>query len=325
MELLINQNAVSVRDMLAKFSADRRPDQMGETLAFDGVNHLDVYNPSIPFSIDGKTVLAGRVENRADEVSRTLFFEQHGSGWRLIRSAPEFSLQDPFVTQIDGEIWLGGVSVIWDGSHCVSYHTRFYHGHSLNSMSYAFSGPAMMKDIRLLQLADGKIAVFSRPQGELMLQKYGCVAKIGYVLVDSIDQVNAELIENAPLLDGQFTPDEWGGCNQLYVISNGLIGVIGHIACGEMIGTDHIIHYYGMSFAIDPLSRACTPIKIIAARDCFPPGPQKNVRTADVIFTAGMTRLEDGQALLYAGLSDCQAGVVKIADPLIEYEKIDLP
>ena len=324
MYLMKNQQAVSAKYQLKEFEKRYRPAQCGEVLQFYGVDGFDVYNPSIPFQIDGKTVIAGRVENRSNEISKTMFFERDAKGWRLLENAPVLDLQDPFVSWIDGETWIGGVSVIWDGPRCVEYSTHYYKGTSLSNLQFAFSGPKMMKDVRLLQLPDGKIAVFSRPQGEPMQQKYGCVAKIGMTIADSAADLCAELIENAPLLEGQFIPEEWGGCNQLYNLKNGLIGVIGHKAWGEQVEDVFVIHYYSMSFAVDPQTRACTQTKIIATRDCYPQGPKKNARTADVTFTSGILRREDGTAVLYAGLNDCQAGRLVIEDPLIEYEQIVL-
>ena len=314
--------AVSARSQLAAFSADGRPSAMGELLQFAGVDGFDVYNPSIPFSIDGKTVIAGRVECRANEVSQTKFFEKKGDVWELISDAPVLDLQDPFVTFIGGELWLGGVYVVWDGPSLVKYSTYFYRGTSLCNLRFAFEGPLFMKDVRMTELADGRIALLSRPQGERMLQQHGCIAKIGFAVADSVDQINADFIEKAPLLEGQFLPDEWGGSNQLYPLSNGLLGIIGHKSWGEYVGDVHIIHYYSMAFALDPDTRAVTQTKLIATRDCFPAGPQKDSRSADVVFTSGILRCGNGKAELYAGLSDCQAGRLLINDPLNEYETV---
>ena len=81
-------------------------------------------------------------------------------------------------------------------------------------------------------------------------------------------------------------------------------------------------HKDDMAFALDPKTRACTQTKIIAVRDCYPKGPQKNARTADVTFTSGIIRLGGGKARLYAGLNDCETGTVLIEDPLDEYETL---
>lgn len=304
-------------------------EKRGNLLRFAGVDGHDIYNPSIPFELEGKVIMAARVEPRSSEVSRTMFFEQAGEVWRLIEDAPVLDLQDPFIAFISGELWVGGVRAIWedDGKRLIEYATHFFRGTSLRTLAFALAGPRMMKDVRLLQLPNGRIAIFSRPQGaESMRRDYGldCVARIGFTIVDSVAGVTAEAIAGAPLLDGQFTSDEWGGTNQLYPLKNGLIGVVGHKAWGRQEGEVFVIHYYSMAFALNPATRELTQTKIIGARCCYPDGPQKNARTADVTFTSGIVRLGGGRARLYSGLNDCQVGMMEIADPLDEYEEIAL-
>ena len=88
-----------------------------------------------------------------------------------------------------------------------------------------FQGPDHMKDLRLVQLKDGSIGVFTRPQGEK-----GGRGKIGFVRIGTLDDLSLDVIRQAPLLEGQFLDEEWGGCNEIHVLSNGLLGVLGHIA-----------------------------------------------------------------------------------------------
>jgi len=319
---------VPLRQQVAEFQK-HRPSAPGEILTFEGVGDHDVYNPSIPFMLDGMTMMAGRVEQRGDEFSRVMFFTESGGVWTPIEGAPVFDLQDPFVTFAGDELIFGGVDVVWEGRHA-HWSTVFYRGHSIHSLRQFAHGPAQMKDVRLLPLSDGRVAIFSRPQGEGMQKRFGCIAKIGFTLVDSLEEVTADTIEAAPLLFDHFLPDEWGGCNQLFELDNGLIGAVGHKSWGEMIdaelglGREHVLHYASMAFAVDPRTRKMTPTKIIADRDCFPPGPSKAIRLQDVTFTAGIIRHDDGSATLYTGLSDCQVGKIKIADPLLEYEAIEL-
>src|SRR5690242_11364971 len=57
-------------------------------LRFTGVSRKDVYNPTAPFQIDGKEVIAARVETRGDSRdSQVYFFERHGRSWRPIPGA----------------------------------------------------------------------------------------------------------------------------------------------------------------------------------------------------------------------------------------------
>ena len=62
-----------------------------------------------------------------------------------------------------------------------------------------------MKDIRLLELSDGRILVAVRPQGEI-----GGRGKIGFLVVKSLDELTKERMESAPVLEGQFVDEEMG-------------------------------------------------------------------------------------------------------------------
>ena len=167
-----NIDAVSAKIQIKEFEALSKPDYKGDKLNFVGSDGYDVYNPSIPFELDGMTIIAGRVENRSNEESDTMFFKKTGDVWQLITNAPVLKgVQDPFVTFIDSELWLGGVYVEWDGPKLIQYYTVFYSGKSIFDLKLTAQGPKFMKDIRLLQLKDGRVAVCSRPQGEPMLKK----------------------------------------------------------------------------------------------------------------------------------------------------------
>jgi hypothetical protein len=305
----------------ADFRRFHYPANRGKILTFSGVDGLDVYNTSVPFTDGSRTVIAGRVESRDSEKSRTMFFEGSDTNWSLIADAPVFDLQDPFVTFIDGELLLGGVYVDWDRSP-IYYETRFYRGKSIYDLKYIFSGPGYMKDIRLLQLGDGRIAVFSRPNDEAVRTKHQCVCKVGFAIADSLADITPGFIYNAPYLENLFPDDEWGGCNQLHDLGSGRIGVIGHRSWGKVIDGVHYLHYYSIAFGVDYLRGTHTAPKIIADRSCFPDAPPKQPRLADVTFTSGIVRLGGGKAMLYSGLSDACEGRILIDDPLLEYENL---
>ncbi|MFW5787729.1 MAG: DUF1861 family protein [Halanaerobiales bacterium] len=292
-----------------------------EILKFAGVGEKDVYNPSVPLEIKGQKIMAGRVEERDSELSRTLFFKPEGKKeevWKVMEEGPEFELQDPFFAEIDDYLTLGGVRVICnDQGEITSWVTDFYRSKNLQKWEKFATGPSHMKDIRLIELESGDIGVFTRPQGEEMQKKYGCIAKIGFYKARGFNDITAEKIKNARLLNGLFVNDEWGGCNQLHLLKNGLIGVIGHKA---YMDDEQKKHYYGIAFAFDPGTGKFTQNKIIITRDSFPEGPAKRSDLEDIIFTSGIIRNHDGTAVLYTGLSDCQVGRAVIADPFLEYE-----
>lgn len=312
--------ARSVKELYAEFTARRSiSDPVIEV--FHGTDGCDVYNPSVPFEWEGKTFLAGRVERRESERSEVRFFVRREDGWYPAEGTVRLPLQDPFVSFIGGRLVLGGVHVDFPegGKGDVRWHTEFYAGTPYR-LEYIARGPEQMKDIRLLELTGGKIAVMSRPQGQCML-KYGCISKVGFTVIDSLEELCPEVIENAPYLEKLFVDTEWGGTNQLHLLKNGLIGVIGHKACRTGEGKGSLLHYYGVAFAVDPVTRALTQNEVIISSDCFPAVEPKRSDLADVTFTAGIVRGGDGTARVWTGLSDTHVGSATIPDPFVKYEK----
>lgn len=314
-------NPESCQTQLANFNSQHVQDS--EILEFRGTGSRDVYNPSIPFENQKETLIAGRVEERDSEFSQVKFFSpssEKETVWRIRKDLPSFELQDPFVTRVNNQLVLGGVKLITSKSGEIeSWVTEFYRGPSVEELTYFARGPEHMKDIRILELKSGQIALFSRPQGQKMLEKYGRIAGIGFTLIDGLDELKPKIINRAPLLEYPFTSEEWGGCNNLYELENGLIGIIGHKAYYDK---EQNKHYYGIAFALDPETGKFTQNKIIITRDCFPEGPAKSPELEDIIFTSGIIRKQDNKAVLYTGLSDCQVGRAVITDPFLEYEKL---
>lgn len=284
-------------------------------LRFTGVGDRDVYNITAPFIDQGEQVIVGRVEHRDSEQSEVYFFVERNGVWEPRKDAPVFTLQDPFYTKINGELIFGGVETFPHPQHegKLSWRTVFYKGTDINGLEMFFKGPDQMKDLRLVQLKDGKIGVFTRPQGEK-----GGRGKIGFATIPSLDDLSLDLIAEAPLFPNQFLDEEWGGSNEIHLLSNGLLGVLGHIAKFDSSGKRH---YYPMIFVVDPNTKSFTEMEIIAERSSFPEGPAKRDDLIDVVFSGGLIRNCDGTARLYAGISDAEAHTVVLRDPFLSYEK----
>lgn len=283
-------------------------------LIFSGVGQRDVYNIAAPFVLDGRQVIAGRVESRDVEHSEIVFFAADNGTWQPIPSAATFpGLQDPCITSIGGEIVLGGVRfpvTVADGS--VGWRMEFYRGNSVNNLKPFLLGPDKMKDIRLVELADEQIGVLTRPQGAK-----GGRGKIGFFTTPSLEKITAKAIQEAPLFENQCKDDEWVGANEAHRLQNGMIGVLGHIA--HFDEKEHR-HYYAMVFCVDPLNGRAGLPEIVASRSDFPDGPAKRQDLVDVMFSGGLVRHGNGTATLYAGLSDTEAGCVLLTDPFLKFE-----
>ncbi|CAM3662404.1 DUF1861 domain-containing protein [Cohnella lubricantis] len=306
--------AISCAVLFDRFQRERPP-YRGDKLVFSGMGNRDVYNITAPFQDEGEKVIAGRVEDRSSERSEVMFFVEREGEWVVRDGAPVFELQDPFVATIRGELVFGGVEVYFDGDdphYVTSWRTVFYRGKSIRELEPFAKGPLTMKDIRLIDLRNGRIGVFTRP-----MPVGDARAMIGYMEISELEELTEEAMANAELLYGQFLKVEWGGANEAHLLKGGRIGVLGHIA---RMDDGNIRHYYPMTFAYDPANGAHTPIKLIAARDMFPDGPAKRPDLVDVLFSGGLVRHGDGKATLYTGVSDAEAHRIVIDDPFAEYE-----
>ncbi|ANS75673.1 hypothetical protein AWM70_14600 [Paenibacillus yonginensis] len=300
--------------LLDEYQRKQARAEKAERLLFEGVEGKDVYNIAAPFEDQGEMVLPGRVEPRDSEYSQVMFFVERSGKWQPREGAPVFDLQDPFHTRIGGELIIGGVQIYPhpDQAGMLMWRTVFYSGNSVSELKEFFKGPDGMKDLRLVELADGSIGIFTRPQGEK-----GGRGKIGFARVRSLKDLTLEVINDAPLLEGQFSDEEWGGANEAHLLKDGRVGVLGHTACYDKAGDRH---YYPMAFVLNPSDGSFTDMELIAIRDRFLPGPAKRPDLRDVVFSGGLVRNADGTAVLYAGISDADAQRIVIDDPFAKFE-----
>ncbi|UOQ45003.1 DUF1861 family protein [Halobacillus salinarum] len=303
-----------VESLLTEYRANRLVKE-AEKLIFAGVGKRDVYNITAPFEDNGKRIIAGRVEARDSENSEVVFFSEQNGEWRPEPGLPTYSLQDPFVSKIHDELVFGGVEIFPHPTNegALSWRTVFYKGDGLSGLTRFASGPDGMKDIRLVELEDKSIGVFTRPQGEK-----GGRGKMGYTSISQLEELQAETIAEAPLIESHFADEEWGGANEVRLLKNNEIGVLGHMAAFDEAGNRH---YYPIVFQYDPVHNQISHMKIIACRDDFPEGEAKRPDLTDVLFSGGIERLNNQEAALYVGASDAEAYRAVIFDPFVSLEQ----
>lgn len=299
-----------VEDLLAAHRAEAPP-WRPQKLSFLGCSGYDVYNPTAPFSYQGETLMIGRVERRDLEHSKTMFFRQVEEHlYQVMTTMPQYDLQDPFLCKIGSYFVFGGTEMFPHPKNpgALWWRTKFFYGRTLEGLKPLTTGPNGMKDIRIVELQDGCIGVFGRPQGLT-----GGRGKISFGIVDDIFSLYPEGIQKLSLLH-QFADDEWGGVNEAHLLPSGEIGVLGHIACFSDEDGGGERHYYPMAFTIDPQTKTPSKIKILAERSEFLPGDSKRADLADVLFTAGAIFHGD-HATLYTGVSDCEVHSIEIENP----------
>ena len=294
-------------------------------LAFHGVKGYDVYNCSIPFQWAGKTFLFGRVERRAEWArSWVRLFEMTGKDdWTLVSGSMIYQLEDPFITRLGGNLVLGGTHVRYKAGALDTYFCYFYRGVDLHDLYYFTTGPEGMKDIRLVELADGRIGVFSRPRNEEIRRRFGSESQIGFAVIERLDDLTHDVIEHAPYIPGLFADGEWGGCNHAYQLETGKIGVIGHkcYATMDSNGVNTSV-YLNVSFVFDPANHKFEDFKIIGTRPCYPDGSAKRPKLSDCAFTSGIVMRPDGRADLYSGIGDTEEGRIAIDYPFAGHGRI---
>ncbi len=292
---------------------------------FLGVDGYDVYNSSIPFHWHGKRYIFGRVERR-NEWTRSwvrLFEETAPDEWTVVHGSMIYQLEDPYVAIINNELVMGGTHARFNKGELDTYYGYFYRGKDIHDLYYFTTGPDYMKDIRLVEMLDGRVGVFSRPRSEEILKKYGSESMVGFQIINSLDDLSSEIVSSAPLLSNMFDKEEWGGCNQAYCLDSGLIGMIGHKCYKEgSTKVDEQLVYLNVSWVLDPKNNKIVHEAIIATRKTYPDGPAKRPHLEDCAFTSGIVSRDDGFYDLYSGIGDTEVGRVKIADPFLGYGRI---
>lgn len=299
----------SVEDLLRNYKKKKGISHT-EKIKFAGVGGKDVYNITAPFEDDGDLIIAGRVETRDSEYSDIVFFIEKNGVWVPRKGTQMYQLQDPFVTFIHGQLIFGGVKVFPNpqNSKKLKWKTVFYIGENIKSLKPLVSGPIGMKDIRLLELQNGAIGVFTRPKGD----EKGGRGKIGFTTINVLEELTVELLDNAPLIKTHFKDDEWGGVNEAFIDDHGRIKVLGHIASSDDEGNRH---YYPITFEYRPNSNEIISMKIIATRCEFAKGEAKRTDLQDVLFSGGIIFKENNEAELYVGVSDVEAHKAIIPNP----------
>lgn len=318
---------MNVLEERRRFEAEGNRAAESAILQFEGVDGYDIYNCSIPFTWQGRRYLFGRVERREEWMrSWVRLFEETGPDrWRLAPDSMIYQLEDPFVAVVRGRLTLGGTHVRVKQSALDTYYGYFYRGSDINDLTYFTTGPDYMKDIRLVELADGRVGVFSRPRNSNIKAAHGSEAMIGFTVIDSLDDLTGEVVESAPYIQGLFEEGEWGGCNQAYLLDSGKVGVIGHLSYLRTVGDRTLSTYLNMAFVLDPATLEAAHFHIIGTRSSFPAGPAKKPELTDCAFTSGIVMRADGRADLYSGIGDCQEGRTVIDYPFAGYGGIVEP
>jgi hypothetical protein len=313
-----------VDDLLAIHQAKASPVQ-SQKLTFLGVGEKTVYNPTAPFQVPGLgEVIAARVESRDSETdTETVFFRSVPGAtatWSRLEGAATLKLQDPFFAHVDGALLVGGVKTQEREDGSIGYRTEFYRTTDLQNFEPVASGPPGMKDIRVVQLKDGKLGVFTRPQGQAAQAldspvddegQHATRGNVGFTIIDDLSQLTPSRISSAPLISTQPVLEQWWGVNEAKLAADGKLEVLGHMGSYTDGGARH---YYPVAFVFDPVTQQASGLKVLVERAELGPGESKRPDLQDVLFSGGL-REENGQTALYVGAGDAEVHRVVIEPP----------
>jgi hypothetical protein len=302
------------------------------------VQHTTTYNPS-PIQINGKTHLLGRMEIESSQLQSELdskiglFEESDSSHWHTNKQTPVFSGQDPFDwCVVQGEHIFGNVEVWPDPENPTQTHYRTVFRrykedfseivNEKNEIAEPFAvSPEKMKDVRLVDLENGKIGVFARPQKE----NFGGLGKIGYFEINNLDELEEALTkyneedDQTSLIEGICNDEEWAGVNQSILLDDGTLGILGHIARFRLSDPDNpespkVKDYYGITFNFDPKTRQASNVKIIITAEDFEKVKPKKDDLGSIYFPGGLIKVDDHYEL-YGSVGDARGCVAKVDDP----------
>ena len=289
------------QDLLrAIFEANHKP--------LDKTEHIDVYNPAVIVGPNGVEFL-GRAEGRKTPYSTlVIHFRSTNEDW-VPQDNIVLPVEDPAIAYIDGEIVVAGVELEKDIRTASSnWKTVFYKGTSLDDLEKLDEeSPLGIKDVRFTELKVLKkgTAVYTRPRG----LKAG-LGQIGFTTIDFLGDLNAKVIENAPLINARFPEGEWGGVNQAQELPDGRVLALGHRAYRDK---KKARHYFPWAFVHDPVTGEIQDLGILAESSDFPPTVAKAWDLRDVLFSAGfILSLKESRLTLYVGTRDTGVGKIVI-------------
>jgi hypothetical protein len=306
------------------------PPHQGKIVPVHGLTGKDTYNPSL-YEYGPTKILAMRAEKRESNAIRpstyhpsVYFARHHKDGWRVDLTLQPFDmLEDPFFLYV---VENGMQRVVFGGVRVRNKHgeiipqTEFYKGDTLETLErISFVVVHGMKDVRLLQLPDGRFLVCKRPRGD----KYKR-GRITLHVIDTLEQVVDIVDTDLPtlaVLDSCQDALDWVGINEVRIIKDheghAWVGLLGHVALEDH---NHVIHYAACTYKISlqdlldqKLHKICP--RVIATRSCFEVGPVKAPELGDVIFPGHLEHVQDYTYRLWAGLSDARIGVIELDDP----------
>ncbi len=230
----------------------------------------------------------------------TVDIDNYKSPLQPYPEAEEKMGEDAALTRINRRLGSGAIERIWLLS-CVdaqpfpykpnqvrTLRTKFYAGSDLNDLEHIANGPEWMKDIRIAQNPSDSTAlhIYGRPQRK----EYS--GNITYTTIDGIDELNEQVISQAPFIQESLLPigsGVWGGVNDVISTDTDKNILIAHRAW--QTGLDGKgRHYEAVLYDHNTRNNDIIDLGVFATANAFPVGTIKSDQSVDlhdVVFPGG--------------------------------------
>lgn len=317
----------------------RKPFGPGWLLDFGTPPEVDVYNSSAPIKYNGGKPIVIVREEEGDEFSSQNRFFSYNSAGKFSRETnlsnlSELSLgricQDPAIAYVQGNLVVTQVEVdpasLYNASQDVRFSSAIYAGETLDSLRLITKSRVEdeMKGLRLVELQDGRVGIFTRPRSPGNPARGG-LGKICFTIVESLDQINSDILADAPHIQGLISGEEntWRGTNYTFLLPNGDLAVLDHRARFEKSEIKDSRGYYPGFFTFNPNSRRVDNQQILATIADFHFNGQVRAKRSALknVFHPSALLFPDGDirsnyAVLWGGAKDSKMAAIWIPNPL---------
>lgn len=278
---------------------------------------IDHYNVSEPIEVAGQELMLTREEERSSEnsVVKAYIHNKEKDIWQpMTEVRPMAGYQDPsYLGEIKGQKCFCATNTqVNEKNEVINYWAELFAiNGDLNHIEQVAKGPEKSKLLHLIQTGPEEIDGFIRMQGGEFGRGKICHFQIREM--DDLQNVLDNIGAQTEIID-IFDKDEWGGFNDLHLLPDGRVDVLGHIARLVKDEKDQDKkEYYVFSAIFDPKTNLVSELKIILSRGDLPVEAEPKKPEVENVLYPNNSVLEDDKRHIYTSISDSKQVVATVA------------
>lgn len=294
-----------IKDLLFDFRHKAKSEIQTNEVSFVGKDANQILSTTASFEINQETFMIASIKDSNQFSKLVLLKKDTGFLYHVEEDLNIFNVNYPHLAMIHNQYVLEGVLRIDENNK----QSCLYVGPNLKSLELKVVFPPFIKSVRVFEYSN-KIHAFYTVSG----QNYG-TGKIAHAAYNSFDEMKQSSFNNIQVFSNHFISGESGGINDIHILQNGLIGIVGHITYTDSYDTEHS---YPCAFAFNIDNNKSTKLKIILEKSSLNLSSTKKYFT-DKIHTSGLIRRANNRASLYIE-TDQKIYSIIFDDPFVEFE-----